>query len=421
MGFPVTIMPTANKALPAPVSAAETASLFSDLEAVPVLVLAVSGGPDSTALMWLAARWRDTLEAKPEMIAVTVDHGLRKEAKAEAAAVGKLARKLKIAHRTLRWTGKKPKTGLQQAARAARYRLLGEAARKVGASHILTAHTLDDQAETVLIRMCRGSGLAGLGAMGRISVIPGREQGERARNPYAAALRNMDSGPGQPRSALADLGNSKCRSRVNPRSVGGPGMTERGDALRLIRPLLSIPKSRLVATLREAKIPFADDPSNRDPRFTRARLRALMPTLAEEGLEARRLALLAHRLKRADAAVEAATARARDELSLPADQGTVAFDAKGYAVLPAEVGLRLVGTAVAALGNEGPVELRKLEALKEALDMAQRDGNLRFRRSLAGAVVAFTGARIIVERAPFRRSKTLTKRRATPASKAKRR
>jgi tRNA(Ile)-lysidine synthase len=84
-------MPTANKARPAPVSAAETAALFSDLEAAPVLVLAVSGGPDSTALMVLAARWQDALEHKPEMIAVTVDHGLRKESKAEAAAAGNLA------------------------------------------------------------------------------------------------------------------------------------------------------------------------------------------------------------------------------------------------------------------------------------------------------------------------------------------
>ena len=156
----------------AAVSDAEAASLFFDLKESPAVVLAVSGGPDSTALMVLAARWRDTLKKPPKLLAVTVDHGLRQEAKAEAAAVARLARKLKIAHRTLRWTGKKPKTGLQQAARLARYRLLGEAVRKARATHILTAHTRDDQAETVLIRLSRGSGITGLGAMGRVSSLP---------------------------------------------------------------------------------------------------------------------------------------------------------------------------------------------------------------------------------------------------------
>src|SRR4029077_3475974 len=130
------IMPTQNISI----SAAELKSLFSDLEQFPALVLAVSGGPDSTALMVLTARWRQSLKNKPTLLAVTIDHGLRAEAKREAAAVGRLARKLGISHRTLRWTGAKPKTGLQQAARNARYRLLAEAARKARAAHILTAH-----------------------------------------------------------------------------------------------------------------------------------------------------------------------------------------------------------------------------------------------------------------------------------------
>jgi tRNA(Ile)-lysidine synthase len=400
-------MPTANKALPAPVSPAETALLFSDLETVPVLMLAVSGGPDSTALMVLAARWRDALGAKPELIAVTVDHGLRKEAKAEAAAVGKLARKLGIAHRTLRWTGKKPKTGLQQAAREARYRLLGDAARKAGASHILTAHTLDDQAETVLIRMSRGSGIAGLGAMQKRTPLsyPSPERG----GSIAQSAIKVGSSCGRTtptrRAARVDL----------PLSRGGK------EGLLLLRPLLDLPKSRLIATLRQAKIAFADDPSNRDPRFTRARLRALMPELAEEGLDARRLALLARRLKRADAAVEAATAQAWAEISHVADPDTVAFDAKSYAGLPAEVGLRLIGRAVAEVGDEGPVELGKLEALMDALDIAQKNGNFRFCRSLAGALVTLTGTRIIVERAPPRRSKALTTRRRGRADTPKQR
>lgn len=342
-----------------PVSAAEAKGLFSDLDHLPALVLAVSGGPDSTALMVLAARWRKALKVKPKLIAATVDHGLRKEAKREAATVGRLARKLGIAHRILRWTGAKPKTGLQEAARVARYRLLAGAARKANASRILTAHTRDDQAETVLIRMSRGSGITGLAAMTRVSTVPG---------------------------------DSEAR-------------------IKLIRPLLDIPKARLIATLRVAKIPFADDPSNRDPRFTRARLRGLMRDLAREGLDNRRLALLALRLRRADLAIEAAVGRAEVELAqLPSAPGAVTFDAAGYARLPAEVALRLIGRAVASAGDEGPVELAKLEALKEALDAAQNAGNERFRRSLAGALVTLAGPVITVERAPPRRDRPLTTR-----------
>jgi tRNA(Ile)-lysidine synthase len=337
-----------------PVSASEAKSLFADLQSFPALLLAVSGGPDSTALMLLAARWRDALKHPPRLIAITVDHGLRQESKREAAAVARLARKLKIAHRTLRWRGRKPASGLQHAARTARYRLLSDAAKKFGASHILTAHTLDDQAETVLIRMSRGSGITGLGAMARNSPVPGNEQ------------------------------------------------------INLVRPLLDIPKSRLLATLRAAKIAFADDPSNRDPRFTRARLRGLMPQLAQEGLDARRLGLLARRLKRADAAIEAVVDQAMDFLAVDAPAPhAMAFEAGGFFILPAEITLRLLGRAVTQVGDEGPVELAKLEALKAALDAALKAGKGRFRRSLAGAMVTLAMPQITVERAPPRRGKSL--------------
>src|SRR3977135_2713123 len=173
--------------------------LFADWKAVPAIGLAVAGGPDSIALMWLAARWRNALARGPRLIAVTVDHGLRSEAAAEARNVKRLARGLDLPHRTVRWTGAKPKTGLPAAARAARYRLLAQAARASGATHILTAHTRDDQAETLLMRLLRGSGIGGLAAMTRI--------------------------------------------------------TARGGGL-LGRPFLQVSKSQLVATLKKAKIGF---------------------------------------------------------------------------------------------------------------------------------------------------------------------
>jgi tRNA(Ile)-lysidine synthase len=340
----------------APVSVSEAAALFADLSEAPALILAVSGGPDSTALLWLAARWRARRKHGPKLIAVTIDHGLRKESAREALVMKRLARTLKVEHRTQRWAGKKPKTGIQEAARAARYRLLADAAREAAASHIVTAHTLDDQAETVLFRLARGSGIAGLRGMGRATSLP--------------SFR--------------------------------PGMTK----FCLVRPFLEIPKSRLLATLAAARISFADDPTNRDPRFTRPRLRELMPGLAAEGLDARRLAGLARRMARADEAIERAVNEAAARLARgPATgAGPVIFSAD-YAGLPPEVALRLLGRAVAQVGDEGPVELGKLEALHAALAaaMAQKTRAVRFRRTLAGAVVTFTGE-ISIERAPARRS-----------------
>src|SRR6476661_3413988 len=242
-----------------PISARAAKQLFAELRSAPALVLAVSGGPDSVALMWLAARWRRGLARGPQLVVVTVDHGLRVEAAREAREVKRLAASLGLTHRTLRWRGAKPNTGLPAAAREARYRLLAQAARAIGASHVLTAHTRDDQAETLLMRLLRGSGIAGLAAMARES--------ER-------------------------------------------------DGVILARPFLNVSKAQLVATLNRAKVGFADDPTNRDLTFTRPRLRSLMPVLAAEGGDARSLARLASRLARANAAVEVLVEGAERYLAL---------------------------------------------------------------------------------------------------------
>jgi len=352
-----------------PISAQDAKRLFADLRGAPAIVLAVSGGPDSIALMWLAARWRRALARGPRLIAVTVDHGLRTEAAAEARQVKRLARSLNLPHRTLRWTGAKPKTGLPAAARAARYRLLVQAARANGATHVLTAHTRDDQAETLLMRMLRGSGIAGLAAMARES--------ER-------------------------------------------------DGLLLARPLLNVSKSQLIATLKKAKISFADDPTNRDLNFTRPRIRAVLPVLAAEGGDTRNLARLASRLARANAAVEVLADGAERYLALRDRQAAGAkdsagkfdaksfdiksFDAKAFAALPEEIRLRLLLRAINRLGHEGPAELGKVEALLSALDRTVVENAARarpkLRQTLAGALVTLIGGRIHIEAAPPRCGRT---------------
>jgi tRNA(Ile)-lysidine synthase len=334
-----------------PITAHQANQLFTDWAGAPALVLAVSGGPDSVALMWLAARWRRACKNGPTLFAVTVDHGLRTESAREARDVKRLAASLDLAHRTMRWTGNKPATGLPAAAREMRYRLLAKAARLAGARHILTAHTQDDQAETLLMRMARGSGLAGLAAMAR--------QSER-------------------------------------------------EGILLARPLLDVPKARLIATLNMAKIGSADDPTNRDPYFTRPRWRALMPALTEEGLDARNLARLATRLARANAALEVEVDSAVERLAAENHIPEAEIDASIFFALPEEIRIRLLLRMVNRFGHEGPAELGKVETLSLALDQASAApaNGIRLKQTLAGALVVLTCDRLRIAPAPRRRVQT---------------
>ena len=347
-----------------PISVREARRLFADLKSAPALVLAVSGGPDSVALMWLAARWRRSLARGPKLVVVTVDHGLRPEAAREAREVKRQATALALTHRTLRWRGAKPKTGLPAAARDARYRLLAQAARATGATHVLTAHTRDDQAETLLMRLLRGSGIAGLSAMARVTMR---------------------------------------------------------DGIVLARPLLDVPKSQLIATLKRARLGFADDPTNRDSAFTRPRLRALLLQLASEGGDARNLVRLAARFSRANAAVEVLTdgaerfLRLRDRGDAPHGPDARSFEAGAFATLPEEVRLRLLLRAIDAFGHEGPAELGKVEALLAVLDQAIAEGRRSsagrpaLKQTLAGALISLARGRIHVAPAPVRRHKRADK------------
>jgi tRNA(Ile)-lysidine synthase len=336
-----------------PVGDHELEGLFAPFLDHPGVLIAVSGGPDSTALAVLAARWRKARGHGPMLGILTVDHGLRPGSNREAEAVGALADAIGLSHATLVWRGAKPTTGVQEAARTARYRLLISQAKARGCGAIALGHTLDDQAETVLFRLSRGSGLTGLSAM-------------------------------------------------RPAS--------RRDGIALLRPLLGVPKARLVATLRAAGVPFVEDPSNVDTRYARARLRVLAPLLAEEGLTPARLALFARRMARADEALERAAdqAGARTALGPWQDGGPVRLDLAGFGDLPKEIGLRLLARAIGHCGREGPAELAKLEAMAEQIHARLKGEPTPLRRTLAGALVTIRRGELCVSAAPDRRKRSVS-------------
>ncbi|HEX8666578.1 MAG TPA: tRNA lysidine(34) synthetase TilS [Beijerinckiaceae bacterium] len=311
------------------------------------VVLAVSGGPDSVALMRLAAQV-SSRRARVAAIVATVDHGLRTQSRAEAETVGTWAAACGLPHRILPWTGRKPRTGVQEAAREARYRLLAALAQEVGASHLLTAHTLDDQAETLLMRLSRGTGIGGLAGM-------------RAETALSGVV--------------------------------------------LARPFLCVTKARLVATCRARRWPFLEDPSNQDPRFARARWRRIMPALAEEGLTPERLGALAVRAQRAEEALDARAAAVLDAARIGAGRGRLDLDAATLLAEPEAILLRIAARGIVAVAGPRtrPVRLDRFEAhVLESLRPALAEGR-RLKLNLGGALIEAASGRLRFSPEPPRR------------------
>jgi len=310
----------------APVFRDEADILFAPLARFACVALAVSGGPDSLALMYLAARWRAKRRGGLKLTALTVDHGLRASSRDEVLMVARAAKALHLPHAILTWehdggVG----ASVQERARAARYDLMAAFCHAHGIPALATAHHLDDQAETFLMRLKRGSGLDGLAA------IP--EEGAWA-------------------------------------------------GLVLLRPLLDLPKARLVATLEGAGVPFIVDPSNVDPRFERGRMRGAVDALAKLGLTPEAIALSARRLRRARTALEAAVLEFLEAHAETSAAGYAVIDLAALVAAPEEIALRALSRLIATIGGgEDPVRLAKLEALltalKESPDKAHTLGRCR--------------------------------------------
>lgn len=286
-----------------PAAPPDIAADFSPLKRERHVALAVSGGSDSTALMRLAADWARTNHPGIVLSVLTVDHGLRPEAAAEALQVGRWAAECGLAHHLLRWTEEpKPASGLQARARAARYGLMADWCRAHGASALLTAHTLDDQAETVLMRLAR---------------------------------------------------------TLSPDSLAGIRPVGDWEGLPLLRPLLGVKRRVLRDWLTTLGQNWIEDPSNDDTRFERVRARQRLATMSPES--SRRLAELAEKCARASALLAACSQR-WISFSLQEHEAGICHIAAGdFRPLPAALQERILATIIAHYGGgQGAVEAEEL-------------------------------------------------------------
>ncbi|KPU85027.1 hypothetical protein JI58_00085 [Marinosulfonomonas sp. PRT-SC04] len=248
--------------------------------------VAVSGGSDSCALLHLMQLWAQKVGVT--LSAVTVDHGLRKAAVEEAKTVAKTCAGLGVEHTVLKWADWDGKGNLQDQARQARYRLMAQWGAPRGISTIALGHTLEDQAETFLMRLARGSGVDGLSGMAQL---------------YTSA------------------------------------------GIDWLRPVLLLERQHLRDYLSRHQIGWIEDPSNQDERFDRVKARKILKVLAPLGIDAARLASTASALQPARQALEVQTqAAARQMVTVQA--ADVVFDPVGFGGLHPEIQSRLLSHAL---------------------------------------------------------------------------
>ncbi len=250
--------------------------------------IAVSGGSDSLALLYMMADW-----GKVPLVAATVDHGLRPEAAGEAEQVRSHCQALGIGHETLVWKDRDTSGNLQDRARRARYGLLADWAQRQDCQHVALGHTMDDVAETFVMRLARRSGVDGLAAM-------------QAEFDHAG--------------------------------------------IRFHRPLLSQRRAVLQGYLRSRGLGWVDDPSNDDPGFERVRTRQALAAMRGLGLDAQALSAVAQNMARARDALEVQTDQAMQAIATR-HAGDIALARPAFLALPAEIRRRVLLGAVGSISG----------------------------------------------------------------------
>ncbi|HAA92604.1 MAG TPA: tRNA lysidine(34) synthetase TilS [Rhodospirillaceae bacterium] len=306
-------------------------------EAAPHLAVGCSGGADSLALTLLLGHWVEKQGGR--LTALIVDHGIREEAAAEAREVQGWLETFGIASEILEAKLTADISSLQASARTARYELMGDWCRVHGVLHLFIAHHQEDQAETLLLNLTRGSGVDGLAGMAAIS--------------------------------------------------------ERGD-YRLLRPMLTVPKARLEATLSARNQTFIDDPSNSDRAFKRVRLRKVLPHLAEEGASANRLSKAARRMAEARAALETATTSLLATGAALYPEGYGRLEIPPLLSAPREVALRALARLIRTIGGKSHTPRgERLVACYEALSASERKTG-PFGRTLGGCRLLKRGSVLFI-------------------------
>ena len=307
------------------------------------IAIAVSGGPDSMALAVCLQRW-----GKNPCIALIVDHGLRHESAAEAAQVKSRLESIGMQAKILRWSHGAINGRLHEKARAARYELLTDACRRLGIGDFFTAHHREDQAETILMRVAKGSGIEGLAGIPPVSIRNGT---------------------------------------------------------RILRPFLTLSKQRLLTTCENARIATVADPSNSSHKFARGRLRAVLPLLENEGMSVESLLSLGAYAAEAAAAVDIYAKDLLRDAAIFTRGGTIRIDRARFALAPRATAARALSLCLQHIHRaDYPPERSGVAHILDAIT----DPSFAVTRSFYGCLISIGKSQILVLREPAAANENLS-------------
>lgn len=286
--------------------------LDTDISNEKNLAVAVSGGGDSLALAILLAEWCKAKNIK--LHALTVDHGLRPESASEAKYVSKTLKKFGVIHKTLLWEGIKPKTKIQEAARDARYNLMSEYCSSKKINFLFLGHHGQDQIETIIFRIAKGSGLDGLAGMHPVTILE--------------------------------------------------------NGLTLLRPLLLVNHKDLCDTLKFKDIDWIEDPSNENDKYARVRIRNVTDALENEGLNPARISLLSERIIKSIQLINYLIDKEYNSMIINIDTKRIDINLNHFLLLPIDGKVRILKRIISTLMSlkKYPARLEDIERLAIKID-----------------------------------------------------